>query len=156
MCPKNDEERRYMKNIPYLEAVGSIMYLATTTCPDIAYAAGTLARFGSNPGLEHWTTVKHLLRYLRGTANHVITYSPDYTTNETFTTLSDADHGGCKDSGRLTGGYILKIGTGAVSWSSKLQDCRTIIHRSRIFRPRRSWKGNLLDVKLIIGNRLQK
>jgi len=40
---------------------------------------------------------------------------------ETFTTFSDADHGGCKDSGRSTGGYIVKIGTGAVSWSSKLQ-----------------------------------
>jgi len=38
-----------------------------------------------------------------------------------FTTFSDADHGGCKDSGWSTGGYIIKIGTGAVSWSSKIQ-----------------------------------
>jgi len=99
MCPKNDEERTYMKNVPYLEALGSVMYLATTTRPDIAYAAGTLARFGSNPGLEHLMAVKHLLRYLQGTAQHALTYSPDYTTNETFMTYSDANHSGCKDSG---------------------------------------------------------
>jgi len=52
MCPKNNEECTYMKKIPYLKAVGSIMYLATTTHLDIAYAAGTLARF-SPGGLSH-------------------------------------------------------------------------------------------------------
>ena len=31
------------------------------------------------------------------------------------------DHGGCKDTGRSTGGYLVKIGSGAVSWCSKLQ-----------------------------------
>src|SRR5882724_4465119 len=59
-----------------------------------------------------------LLCYLQGTANHVITYSPDYTTNETFMTFSDTNHSGFKDSGWSTGRYILKIGTGAMSWSS--------------------------------------
>jgi len=99
MCPKKNEECTYMKNILYLKAVGSIMYLATTTCPDIAYAVGTLARFRSNPGLEHWATVKHLLQYLQGTANHALTYSPDHTSSKIFTTFSDADHSGCNDSG---------------------------------------------------------
>src|SRR5882672_4031623 len=111
-----------MKTVPYLAAMGSIMYLATTTRPDIAYAAGALARFGSDPGIAHWNAVKHLLRYLQGTASYALTYSPDNTTSEPFTTFSDANHGGCKDSGRSTGGYIIKMGTGAVSWSSKLQN----------------------------------
>jgi hypothetical protein len=34
---------------------------------------------------------------------------------------TDADHGGNPDNSRSTSGYILKIGTGAISWSSKLQ-----------------------------------
>ena len=38
-----------------------------------------------------------------------------------FTTYSDANHGGCKDTGRSTGAYIVKIGTGVVSWMSKHQ-----------------------------------
>jgi hypothetical protein len=45
------------------------------------------------------------------------------TTNSSTSllTYSDADHGGNPDNGRLTGGYVVKIGTSAVSWSSKLQ-----------------------------------
>ena len=42
------------KNVPYISIVGFLMYLAVTTRPDIAYAAGVLARFNSNPGPSHW------------------------------------------------------------------------------------------------------
>jgi len=52
------------------------MYLAITTQPDIAYAAGGLARFNSNPGLAHWQAAKHVLWYLKGTMNHKLTYKP--------------------------------------------------------------------------------
>ena len=38
-----------------------------------------------------------------------------------FTTYTDADHGGNPDNGRSIGGYIVKMGTGAISWSSRLQ-----------------------------------
>jgi len=115
------EEVQYMKSVPYLAAVGALMYLAITTRPDIAYTVGYLARFNSNPGLAHWQAVKHLLRYLKGTADYGITYGPDPHSNELFSTFSGADHGGCKDTGRSTGGYLVKIGSGVVSWSLKLQ-----------------------------------
>jgi len=75
----------------------------------------------SNPGIAHWHAVKHLLRYLKGTADYSITYAPDPSSSELFSRYSDADHSGCKDTGRSTGGYLVKIGTGAVSWSLKLQ-----------------------------------
>ncbi|KIK73558.1 hypothetical protein PAXRUDRAFT_20723 [Paxillus rubicundulus Ve08.2h10] len=39
-------------------------------------------------------------------------YAPDPNSSELFTTFSDADHGGCKDTGRSTGAYTVKIGTG--------------------------------------------
>ena len=38
-----------------------------------------------------------------------------------FQTYSDANHGGCKDSGRSTSAYVVKIGTGIVSWMLKHQ-----------------------------------
>ena len=59
-CPQSPDEKEEMKNIPYINAVGSILYLAILTCPDIAYAADILARFNSNPGMAHWNAVKHL------------------------------------------------------------------------------------------------
>ena len=43
-----------MKSVPYLSAVGSLMYLAVGTCPDIAFAVGALSRFNANPGRAHW------------------------------------------------------------------------------------------------------
>ena len=51
-------------------------------------------------------------------------YAPDPSSpfpSSLFVAYSDADHGGCKDSGRSTGAYVVKMGTGAISWSSKLQ-----------------------------------
>ena len=46
--------------------------------------------------------------------------------NKAFITYSDADHGGNPDNGKSTGGYGAKIGSGAVSWSSKLQPMVTL------------------------------
>ena len=120
MCPQNDAEALEMQQYPYISVVGSLMYLAVTTRPDIAYAAGVLARFNSNPGPAHWQAAKHVLRYLKGTTHHKLVYQPS-TSPEPFITYSDADHGGNPDNGKSTGGYVVKIGSGAVSWSSKLQ-----------------------------------
>ena len=110
-----------MRSTPYAHAVGSLMYLAISTRPDIAYVVGVLSRFSSNPGYAHWAAVKHLFRYLKGTLDYKLTYSPDPKSTSLFTTYSDADHAGCKDSGRSTGAYVVKMGTGAISWRSKLQ-----------------------------------
>ena len=46
----NDAECEGMKNVPYREALGSIMYLAVATQPDLAYAVQMLSRGASNPG----------------------------------------------------------------------------------------------------------
>src|SRR5438270_10997179 len=115
-----------MHSIPYLATVGALMYLATTTCSDIAYSVRVLARFNSNPGWTYWLAIKHLMCYIRGTLDYSLTYSPDPSCSEPFLTYSDADHGGCKDSGHSTGGYVVKIGSGAVSWCSKSQTVVTL------------------------------
>jgi len=47
--------------------------------------------------------------------NNALTYCPDHASRKDFTIFSDANHGGCKDGGRSTGGYVIKIGMGAVS-----------------------------------------
>ena len=120
MCPQSKAEALEMHQYPYISIVGSLMYLALTTRPDIAYTAGVLARFNSNPHLPHWQAAKYVLCYLKGTVNHKLAYSPS-TSSEPLITYSDSNHGGNPDNGRSTGGYLVKIGSGAVSWSSKLQ-----------------------------------
>lgn len=122
-APSTKEEENEMKSIPYINAVGALMYLAIGTRPDIAYTVGKLAQFNSNPGPLHWKAVKHLFRYLQGTLELKLTYQAngDQTSSQIFTAYSDADHAGCLDTRKSTTGYLIKMGTGAVSWSSKKQ-----------------------------------
>jgi hypothetical protein len=120
MSPQSPEELKAMQDVPYLSAVGTLQYLATSTRPDISFAVGVLARFNKNPGIEHWKAVKHLFRYLKGSLDHKLVYGPT-DSSQLFTTYTDADHGGNPDNGRSTGGYAIIIGGGAVSWSSRLQ-----------------------------------
>ena len=120
--PKSEDEKAEMIDVPYINAVGSLMYLAVMTRPDISYTVGVLARFNSNPGRAHWNAVKHLFRYLKGTVDMKLEYGPDESIGpEMFVTYSDADHGGNKDNGKSTTGYMVKLGLGVVAWKSKLQ-----------------------------------
>ena len=125
-CPKTDEEKALMQDKPYAQLVGSLMYLAIATRPDISHAVGLLGRFSSNPGLAHWKAAKHLLRYLQGTKDMKLTYAPDPSQSEMFLTYSDADHGGDRDAKRSTSRMVVKMGTGAISWSSRLQTITTL------------------------------
>ena len=120
MAPMSPADIRAMQDIPYGQAVGSLVYLAVATRPDIARTVGNLARFSQHPGMAHWKAVKHLFRYIKGTLDYKFTYSPSSET-ELFTSYTDADHAGCPDTGRSISGYMIKMGTGAISWSSRLQ-----------------------------------
>ena len=73
-CPKTQEEKEDMSCVPYAGVVGSLMYAMVCTRPHIAHAVGVLSKYMSKLGKDHWTTVKGVFRYLRGTTDHVICY----------------------------------------------------------------------------------
>lgn len=113
--------------VQYINLLGATAYLATATRPDIAYPVAVLSRFSKNPGWTHWLALKRLLRYLKGTLDYKLTYCPcDNDSQERFLTFSDADHGGNPDNSRSTSGFVVKMGTGAVSWMSRLQPFVTL------------------------------
>lgn len=58
MCTSNETEQREIQNIPYQEAVGSLLYLAQGIRPDIAFAVNDVSRFNSNFGKAYWTAVQ--------------------------------------------------------------------------------------------------
>ena len=111
--PLPADQAEEMHGVPYMEAVGALMYLSVSTRPDITQAVGVLCRFMANPAPSHWKAVKHLFRYLQGTKDIKLTYSPT-SSNEPFLCFSDADLGGNPDNGRSTSGYVVKVGSGAV------------------------------------------
>lgn len=59
---------------------------------------------------------------MKGTIDLKLTYAPDSSSSELFSTIADADYGMDTDTRRSTGGYVVRIGTGTVDWSSKLQN----------------------------------
>ena len=125
-APRDDAEQKQMQTRPYAALVGALMYLAVATRPDIAHAVGVLARFSSDPGPAHWTALKHLCRYLQGTKSLKLCYEPDPQQQEMFTAYADADFGGEVDGRRSTSSMVVKMGTGAISWASKLQPIVTL------------------------------
>ena len=58
-----------MSHVPYASAIGSLMYAMVCTRSDIAHAVGVLRRYMSKPEKEHWTSIKRVFRYLRGTTS---------------------------------------------------------------------------------------
>ena len=59
--PKMDDEDDLGPEMPYLGAIGDLMYLATHTRPDISFAVNLLSRFSSCPTQRHWNGIKHVL-----------------------------------------------------------------------------------------------
>ncbi|XP_033224575.1 secreted RxLR effector protein 161-like [Belonocnema kinseyi] len=118
MSPTTDEEKKGMSQIPYRNLTGSLMYLPTSTRPDIAYAVSALSQFNENPGEEHWKAAKRVLRYLKKTEKMEIVFSE---TGEKLIGFSDADWGANIDDRRSYTGYLFKWAGGAISWSSRKQ-----------------------------------
>jgi hypothetical protein len=101
----------------YGAIIGSLMYLSTSTRPDMAQAVGALARYSSAPTEAHMSAAKQLLRYLRGTAAKGIQFGG----GAGLEGFCDSDFAGELDKRRSTTGYVFTLNGGAISWSSKLQ-----------------------------------
>ena len=76
--PKTLEEAAKMRRVPYREAVGSLMYCAVATRPDIAFAVGIVSQYLDNPGWAHWEAVKRIFRYLAGTRDWSLIHGRDF------------------------------------------------------------------------------
>ena len=81
------------------------------------------SKYCSNPSPQHFNTLRHLHRYLRGTQDHGITYrgESDETAVPLLTIYSDADFAACKDDRRSVTGYSVHMCGAAVSWMSARQ-----------------------------------
>jgi len=119
-CSNTLEETYEMKNIPYHEVLGSLMWLQVATRPDLSFAINLLAHFTHNLGKPHWIVLKHVLTYVKNTIDYGITYWAGGNLN--LIGYVDSDFTGCKDTRRSTEGTIFIVAGGPVSWESKWQD----------------------------------
>ncbi|CAN0295929.1 unnamed protein product, partial [Ascophyllum nodosum] len=91
------------------------------TRPDLAYTAHTLAKFGDNPGPEHWKGVMKALQYLKRTSSLGVTYGGATEDAKKLSAWVDADHATCPDTRRSVSGGSVMLGEGAISWLSRAQ-----------------------------------
>lgn len=67
---KDYEEQNEVMKHPFGEVMGSLLYLAQRSRPNISFAVSLLCRYVQDPGMHHWNAAKHIMRYLRGTATN--------------------------------------------------------------------------------------
>lgn len=102
----------------YRSIVGALQYV-TITRPEIAFAVNRVSLFMHEPTDIHWSAVKRILRYLKGTITHgLLLRSSSHLSLQVF---SDADWAGHPDDRRSTTSYCVYLGNSLVSWSSKKQ-----------------------------------
>ena len=99
--PTTPNQLARMKGVPYNEAIGSVLWPAVVSWPDIAYAIGVLSQFIQNLGQSHWEALKRVISYLNTTKDLWLTFgggSKDLTEG-----FSDADWAGQKDRHSISG-----------------------------------------------------
>jgi hypothetical protein len=117
-CYSKDETEA-VSNMPYRELIGSLMYLAIATRPDIAFAVGYLSRFLDRPTRKLWSAANRVLKYLKGTTTFGLEYKSSSTENFRF--FSDADYASDPLSRKSTIGQLIFGNGNPVFWASSRQ-----------------------------------
>jgi hypothetical protein len=121
---KPSEERGPDRN--YRAMVGSLLYAAMMTRPDIAYAVQALSRHLQATGPAHVIAAKRVLRYLKGTRALGIKFNGQSGSGGismygySIYGYVDSDWAGDTDTRRSTGGHVYMLAGGPISWCSRL------------------------------------
>ena len=102
---------------PYRQLVGRLLWLAYRTRPDICYAVQQLTRFQSNPSSAHWNAAKHIVRYLKGTAQYGLHFNKSNPL--CMEAWCDSDWGGDAQDRKPTLGYVVTLRGTPISWGSR-------------------------------------
>lgn len=111
-----ENDKPLSKDKPYREVIGSLLYLATISRPDISFVVNYLSRFNNNPMESSWKMVKRVFAYLKGTVNYGIWFNGDTE----LIAYTDSDYGGDALTGHSTSGVLVMRG-GPIVWYAQKQ-----------------------------------
>ncbi len=97
----------------YQQAIGSLMYAAIHTRPDIAFALNRLSQYLSDSAEHHGHALKKLMRYVRSTIDLGITYGVSGSME--LVGYSDSDYASDRLDRKSILAYIYMLGGGPVS-----------------------------------------
>lgn len=113
------DEVAAMKNVPYRQVLGSLLFLATRTRPDLSTAVSMLGKYQQAPMVEHWKSMKSVIRYLIGTMSYGLFLPAGQ--EALLEAWSDADWARDHHKRRSRSGYLVTVAGGPVVWASRLQ-----------------------------------
>ena len=113
----------------YRSVVGMLLYLASNSRPDIAFAVHQCARFSHCPRATHEIAVKKICRYLKGSFDQGIIITPTRPDAFDIECFCDSDFVGLFGSEENTDpvcscsrtGYVITLAGCPLLWVSKLQ-----------------------------------
>ena len=111
-----------MWNIPYCQAVGSLIHLATGTRPDITFTTSFVSQFNANPGWDHWEAIKGIYHYLIGMKSLMLTFG---TQIQGLVGYVNVD-GATQEHQQAITGFAFIIDGGAILWGLKKQELVTL------------------------------
>ncbi|XP_070039730.1 secreted RxLR effector protein 161-like [Nicotiana tomentosiformis] len=114
--PQEKNEELLGLEVPYLSAIGALMYLANTTRPDITFSVNDLARYRSTPTMRYWNGIKHIFRYLKGPIDMGLFYGTNC--NPDLVGYTDAGYLSDPHKARSQTGYVFTCGGTPISWRS--------------------------------------
>lgn len=107
----------------YMSIVGSLLYIANTSRPDIQFAANMLCRFMANPCQKHIQAARRVVAYLNSTKHYRLKFIDSDSTVRVF---CDADFANANNQSKSVSGIVVKVGENPIAWTSSLQS--TIAH----------------------------
>ena len=57
-CPSSANQVARMCGVPYIQAIGSVLWPVVVSWPDAAYTVGVMSQFMQNTGPAHWEGLK--------------------------------------------------------------------------------------------------
>ena len=106
----------------YQSVIGSLLYIARMTRPDILFATTALGKHCSRPAVRHWMATMRVISYLARTANFGIALRG--TDCPAVSVVSDASY--APQGARSHTGITTMLGSSHVAWSSKQQGLVTL------------------------------
>lgn len=109
----------------YPKLIGSLLYLANNSRPDISAPVNLLSQHVKGTRLIDWNEVRRVCKYLKSTMNYELKLSDRTAKDQDLVGYADANWAEDRETRKSNGGYLFKLNGGTVSWSSKKQGCVT-------------------------------
>jgi len=105
----------------YRSIIGGLIYLTSSTRPDLCFPVSVLARHLHAPTERHWTLLKRIMRYLIFTMQYGLHFPSKEWTESSLGASVDADWGGCYETRKSTTGFLLTVNGAPIHWRSRRQ-----------------------------------